>query len=138
MHQAHATHGRASNNSGLRFDDERVAMAVPEDPMAEPKPDLLRMLPARPLDAEERALLAEWLGKALDIPSAYFSERRSDDPAIYRRIVITEGPDDQVAHLIHCPRGMRLWVRTTVVPEFSVQLFDSLRAALNSIRQVLD
>jgi hypothetical protein len=113
-------------------------MAASEDTMAEPQPDILRMLPARPLDAEERALLTEWLSKALDISSAYFSERRSDDPAIYRRIVIVDAPDGRVTHLIHCPRGMRLWVRTTVVPEFGVQLFDSLQAALNSIRQVLD
>jgi hypothetical protein len=48
--------------------------------------DALHYFPARPLRPNENALVAEWLAGAGDIAAAYVSNRRTDDPAHYRRI----------------------------------------------------
>ena len=73
-----------------------------------------------------------------DITIAYVSERKSDDPAIFRRLVIAAGPGDQPTHFVHSPEGLRLWVKMTVGSFPTIETFDSLRAALHSIRAVLD
>lgn len=49
--------------------------------------------PPRELSPLERELVQEWLGLAGDVSEAHVSTRRSDDPALYRRIVITDAPD---------------------------------------------
>jgi hypothetical protein len=59
--------------------------------------------PARLLTPDERALVAEWLASAGDIVDAYVSNRRVDDPALYRRIVIVLKPESRPAHLVHAP-----------------------------------
>lgn len=56
---------------------------------------------------------------------------------MYRRIVISAAPDGHPTHTIHAPEGRRLWVKLTIGQEPAVELFDSLRTALNSIRSVL-
>ncbi|HET7880172.1 MAG TPA: hypothetical protein VFL55_04745 [Acetobacteraceae bacterium] len=105
--------------------------------MPDSETDILLRLPPRTLDPDERSLVAEWLSLASDIPSAYVSTRRADDPVMYRRIVISAVADGRPTHTIHAPSGKRLWVRLTIGGEPVVELFDSLAGALNSIRRVL-
>lgn len=76
-----------------------------------------------------------WQG-VYDVAAAYVSERRSDDPALYRRIVISIGPDTRPSHLVHAPVGISCWLVTAVGQDLEVQKYNSLRAALNSIRKV--
>jgi hypothetical protein len=44
---------------------------------------------------------------------------------------------DLAANLIHCPERLRLWIKMTLGPYHRVETFDTLQAALNSIRPVL-
>jgi hypothetical protein len=99
--------------------------------------EVLRTLPPRLLRADERALLADWLSAAGDIASAYFCERRSDDPAMYRRIVIFEEVTLGPSYLIHTPTSIDVWITLNVRHAPEVRSFDSLRDALNSVRPVL-
>jgi hypothetical protein len=99
--------------------------------------DVLHTLPARPLRPEEREVVAEWLAAADGVTSAYIAERGSDDPAMYRRIVISLKEDGWPTHLIHTRSGMDKWVLLDVNPEPKVRTFGSLPDALNSIRRVL-
>jgi hypothetical protein len=99
--------------------------------------DLLKTLPPRHLKPGERAMVAEWLAAAGDIASAYFSEREHDDPAIYRRIVITEGKNSGPTFLIHTPANMKIWIVLCVGSPSYARGFDSLRDALNFVRPVL-
>jgi hypothetical protein len=98
--------------------------------------DVLRTFPPRPLNPSERTLVDAWLAATGDVASAFVSERRSDDPALYRRIVITIGPEPGPSYLIHAPAGISCWLVSTAGRDPKVQRFDSLRAALNSIRPV--
>jgi len=99
--------------------------------------EILQTFPARPLRPDERELVAEWLAAAGDVTSAFVSERRTDDPAIYRRIAISVDGNDAFTHLIHTPLHNDVWVVLDVryKPEF--HQFDSLREALNFVRPVL-
>lgn len=65
------------------------------------------------------------------------SSRRSDDPARHHRIVVSDAPDGRPTHLIHHPDGFELWVKMTIGPDPAIEMFGTLRAALNSIRHVL-
>ena len=105
--------------------------------MANRTVDVLRTLPPRPLGQGERQLVAEWLAAAGDVALAYVSERRSDDPAIYRRVVVAMEADCVPTYLIHTPTNMDIWVLLHVSPDFEGRCFDSLRDALNFIRPVL-
>jgi hypothetical protein len=97
---------------------------------------VLRTFPPRPLNPDERELVSSWLASTGDISSAYVSERRSDDPAIYHRIVVALGPGPAPSYLIHAPTGVTCWLVTKVGGDPEVHRYDSLRAALNSIRPV--
>jgi hypothetical protein len=98
---------------------------------------VLLRYPPRELSPLERELIDEWLAFAADISGAYVSGRRTDDPALFRRIVIADDSDGQPTHLIHCPERLRLWIKLTLGPYQRVEMFDTLQAALNSIRPVL-
>ena len=98
--------------------------------------DVLRTFPPRPLNPDERALVATWLAATCDVASAYVSERRSDDPAIYRRVVVTLGPDRAPSYLVHAPVGLTCWLVSRVGRGGDVQRHDTLRSALNAIRPV--
>jgi hypothetical protein len=100
--------------------------------------DVLRTFPPRPLNPDERALVEMWLSVACDVASAYVSERRSDDPALYRRVVVTLGPEPGPSYLVHAPAGISCWLVTSVGHGCEVRTFDTLRAALNSIRPVFE
>ena len=99
--------------------------------------DALRHFPARPLTPDERSLLAEWLAHAGDITSAYVSSRQSDDPALYRRIVIISKLDQGPSHLIHAPPGRLIWLVFSFERRPRIKRFRTLREALNSVRPVL-
>jgi hypothetical protein len=99
--------------------------------------DVLLSFPPRPLTQEESNLVAEWLSLAADVSLAYVSTRRSDDPAMYQRVIISDVRDNSPTHLVHAPSSLHLWVKLTVGRDKGVELFDSLSAALNSIRHVL-
>ena len=99
--------------------------------------DVLRTLPPRPLRLDERELVVEWLAAAGDVALAYVSERRTDDPAIYRRIVIIKDAYNGPTYFIHTPSNMDTRILLHVSPELEGHRFDSLRDALNSIRPVL-
>ncbi len=98
---------------------------------------IMLTFPARELSPFERELVRDWLAVASDVADAYVSMRRSDDPALYRRIVVIDGPDGRPTHLIHHPDGLELWVKMTIGPYPQIEMFGTLRAALNSIRPVL-
>jgi hypothetical protein len=82
-------------------------------------------------------LLDEWVSAAGDIASAYFCERRSDDPAMYRRVVICEKADHGPSYLIHTAVSLDIWVKLNVRQTSKPQSFNTLREALNSVRPVL-
>src|SRR5258708_22243155 len=104
--------------------------------MASRTSDILQAFPARTLRPDERELVAEWLASADDIASAYISERRSGDPAIYRKIVIAERGNNRATYLIHTPFDMDFWIVQCGQPESTVHRFGSLRDALNFVRPV--
>lgn len=98
--------------------------------------DVLRTFPPRPLNPDERALVNTWLAATCNVASAYVCERRSDDPFLQHRIVVTIGPDRRPSYLIHAPAGISCWLVSSVGHGSEVRRFDGLRAALNSIRRV--
>ena len=98
--------------------------------------EVLRTFPPRPLSPDERELVAEWLAATCNVASAFVSERRGDDPAIYRRIVITIGPGREPSFLVHAPMGMSCWLVYSPHERHGVHRFDTLRSALNFIRPV--
>jgi hypothetical protein len=95
------------------------------------------MLQSRPLRPDERRLVEEWLASAGDVVSAYISERRTDDPATYRQIVITVEGDGEPSYFIDTPSGTNYWIVAQPRPFPDVHKFDSLREALNFVRPVL-
>ena len=99
--------------------------------------DILLTFPPRMLSPTEQALVQEWLRLAGDVPSAYVSQRRSDDPSFFGRVVIATRPDTKPSHTIHVPVGSALWLVVLTGPPKSVRQFDTLRDALNSLRPVL-
>ena len=99
--------------------------------------DILITFPPRMLSPAERALVEEWLRLAGDVLFAHVSQRRSDDPTFFGRVVIATGPDTKPSHTIHAPAGSSLWLVTSMDPPNRVQQLDTLREALNSVRPVL-
>jgi len=99
--------------------------------------NVTRNFPARPLTPDERALVADWLATAGDIASAYVSERRSDDPDLHHRILISAGPHEALSHIIYAASGRDIWVVLKSGRRTKIQRCRSLQAALNSIRPVI-
>lgn len=89
--------------------------------------------PPRPVTDGERQLLLDWIEATGDF-SGFVSERRSDDPAIYRRIVILRRATRQRLYVIHCPQGSNWWMVTSATEGEDVGYFATLRAALQFIR----
>ena len=98
---------------------------------------MIRHSPARSLTPSEHATVAEWLAAAGDIASAYVSDRHTDDPAVYRCVVVITKPDDGPSHLVHAPVDQDVWIVFSLGEGSNVQTFPTLAAALNSIRSVL-
>jgi hypothetical protein len=99
-------------------------------------PESIYGLPARLLTLSENALVVEWLSMAGDVASAYVSNRHGDDPALYHCVVIVTKPDDGPSHFVQTPCGRDVWVVFSFEQRKRVQRFQTLRAALNSIRPV--
>jgi hypothetical protein len=104
--------------------------------------NVILTFPPRPFSQWERALLAEWLAatqqEGLDIARAFVSERRSDDPWIIGKIVVILRTSREPSFLVYAPRETAFWVVTAAPKWNRVQRYRSLRAALNSIRPVLE
>ena len=81
--------------------------------------------------------MAEWFAAAGDIAEAYVSNRRGDDPALYRRIVIITKLDEGPSHLVHAPPGRDIWIVFTLGRRTKIRRVQTLSAALNAIRPVL-
>jgi hypothetical protein len=98
--------------------------------------------PPRQVSLSEKALLAEWLAathrNGLDIHRAFVSERRGDDPKILGRIVVVLWSSPEPAYLLHSPAGFTFWAVMEAPAWDEIQRFPTLRAALNSVRPVLD
>jgi hypothetical protein len=105
--------------------------------MSEPMRAAIRHLPARLLNPEERALVAEWFATAGDIASTYVSSRLADDPALLRRIVVITKAGDGPSHIVYAPSGRDIWIVFASGRRTRIRRFRGLRAALNSIRPVL-
>ena len=105
--------------------------------MPKPAVDILLTFPPRMLSSTEQMLVQEWIGLANDVPFTYVSQRRSDDPALFGRVVIATGPDAKTSHTIHAPAESAPWLLTSMGPPRSVQQFNTLHDALNSVRPVL-
>ena len=101
--------------------------------MAETIDKSLCSFPPRPVTDGERQLLLDWVETNVDF-SAFVSERRSDDPAIYRRIVVLRRATRQRLYLIHCPQGSNWWMVSSAADRENVGFFPTLRAALQFIR----
>jgi hypothetical protein len=104
--------------------------------------NVILTFPPRPISDWEREVLAEWFAatqqQRLDVAKAFVSERRGDDPKIVGRIVLIIGPSKEPTHLIYSPSGSTFWVVATGPAWDGLQRFRTLRAALNSVRPVLD
>jgi hypothetical protein len=99
--------------------------------------DAISQFPARRLTPDEYALVVEWLAAAGDVTSAYVSKRRSDDPALHHRIIIATGPGNAPSHFVHASSGRDIWIIFSSGRRTKIRRFQTLRAALNSIRPVL-
>lgn len=104
--------------------------------------NVILTFPPRPISQWERALLAEWFAATqrdgLDVARAFVSERRGDDPKIVGKIIIVMRGGREPAHLVYSPGETAFWVVTSAPVWNRVQRYRTLRAALNSIRPVLD
>ena len=99
---------------------------------------VLLTFPPRELSADERVLLCEWLACAAgDAVGAFEYKRCSDDPALFRRIAVIDSPDGRPNYLIYQPKGLTTWIKVTVGPYVHVEKFQTLSAALISIRPAL-
>jgi hypothetical protein len=96
---------------------------------------VLLTFPPRALTNWERETLRGWV-EAVDGFTAFVSERRSDDPAIYRRIVITRRRTKQHAYTIYAPHGMDVWIVVSVTEREDIGSFSTLRAALEFVQPV--
>jgi len=94
-----------------------------------------RIFPPRPLTDGERAILLGWSMAAKDF-SAFVSERRSDDPAVYRRIVISRRSGNRRLYLIHSHQNSDHWIMVSAADQEDIGHFPTLRAALNYISPV--
>jgi hypothetical protein len=96
---------------------------------------VLLTFPPRALTDRERQTLNGWV-EATDGLTAFVSERRSDDPAIYRRIVITRRSTNQHAYTIHAPQGLDVWVVVSLTEGENIGRFPTLRTALEFVQPV--
>ena len=91
--------------------------------------------PPRPVTDGERQLLLDWI-EASDDLTAFVSERRTDDPGIYRHLVVLRRINRQRLYLIHCPQRSNWWTVLSAAERENVGYFPTLRAALHFIHPV--
>jgi hypothetical protein len=104
--------------------------------------NVILTFPPRPISQWERTLVAEWYAAAqhegFDIARAFVSGRRGDDPQIAGRIVVVVRPNRDPTHLVYSPQQSAFWVVASGPDWHQLKRFRTLRAALNSIRPVLE
>ena len=104
--------------------------------------NVILTFPPRPISQWERALLAEWFAatqrEGLDVVRAFVSERRGDDPRVLGRIVVMLRAAKDPAFLVYSPAESAFWVVASAPGWNEFERFRTLRAALNSIRPVLE
>jgi hypothetical protein len=97
--------------------------------------NVLRTSPPRPLTDDERLLLHDWVRGAQGF-TAFVSDRRTDEPAIYRRIVISVRATRQHLYLVHAATEPACWMMLSIATgEYAARL-PTLRAVLESIEPV--
>ena len=110
--------------------------------MPTPADNVILTFPPRPISQWERALLAEWYTatrrEGLDVARAFVSGRRGDDPRIAGRIVVVLRSSKEPAFCVYSPAESAIWVVASGPEWNELQRFRTLRAALNSIRPVLE
>jgi hypothetical protein len=109
-----------------------TAYAQTMDPSTQ---NILRTSPPRPLTDDERLLLHDWIQAAQRF-TAFVSERRTDEPAIYRRIVVSLRATRQHLYLIHAPAEPAGWIMLSIATGEYAGRFPTLRAALDYIEPV--
>lgn len=97
----------------------------------------LLSFPPRSLSQPERDLFSEWLSRAGDIPLAFISQRRSDDPRIYLRIVVWLDAGGEHVYTVHTTSVGTGWLVAPFDQPSLTDVHDTLREALNSIKNVL-
>lgn len=95
--------------------------------------NVLLTFPPRPITDGERQLLLDWIATTDDF-SVFVSQRRCDDPAIYRRIIVARRATKQRLYLVHSPKDSDCWIVMSAVESDDVEQFPTLRAALTYIR----
>lgn len=104
--------------------------------------NVILTFPPRPISQWERALLAEWFAATqrtgVDVARAFVSERRGDDARFLGRIVVVLRSAKEPAFLVYSPAESAFWVVVSAPDWNEFQRFRTLRAALNSIRPVLE
>lgn len=95
--------------------------------------NVLMTFPPRPLTDGEREILWAWAAESDEV-FAFVSERRSDDPAIYRRIVVTRTATGQRLYFIRPPQGHDSWLVLSAKEGEDLARCPTLRAALNFVR----
>jgi hypothetical protein len=101
-------------------------------PISSKRHDAARF-PPRQLGATKRELFDEWLSRAGDVSLAYVSDRRSDGPRLYGRIVIRVDPDGEQAYTIHATSVGTAWLVSYIDQLAYAEVHGTLRDALNSI-----
>jgi RimJ/RimL family protein N-acetyltransferase len=111
-------------------------------PMPSNVDNVILTFPPRSISQWERAALAEWFAatqrEGMDVVRAFVSERRGDDPRVVGRIAIVLRSSKDPAFLVYSPAESTFWVVASAPHWTDLQRFRTLRAALNSIRPVLD
>lgn len=115
----------SGNNGGFKESD--AAMSVDST-------NVFLTFPPRSLGDGEREIVREWLAGTHDIATAYISERRGDDPAHFRKIVIVEAGSRSPSYLVHSPNGTDVWIVAPQDDHGAAHHFPHLRAALAAIR----
>jgi hypothetical protein len=91
--------------------------------------------PARALRQDDRELFNVWLKEQAYSVSGYISDRRSDDPALYRKVVIAAQEGASPTHLVWSPTGLDIWI-VQELPTGKLSSFASLGDALESIEPI--
>jgi hypothetical protein len=95
--------------------------------------NVLMTFPPRPLTEGERDIVRAWAAEVDDV-FAFVSERRSDDPTIYRRIVISRNSTGQRLYFIRPPQGHDSWLVLSAKEGEDLARCPTLRAALDFVR----
>jgi hypothetical protein len=89
----------------------------------------------RQLTDDERRLLRDWIQGAQNF-TAFVSDRRTSEPAIYRRIVVSRRATRQHLYLLHAATESAGWVMLSIASGEYSDGFPTLRAVLHHIEPV--